>query len=198
MEMKKLHFDQILPFAQKLLTQAVKQGDTAIDCTMGNGHDTIFLAKLVGKSGYVHAFDIQQDALNNTTERLKSEELSDRVTLHLHSHAHVNECVPKDEHDKITGAIFNLGYLPGGDKAIVTQATSTVQAVGKLLDIMATNAVIVLVIYHGHQEGKFERDTLLQYVATIPREIADVIEYRFLNHQNSPPFIIAIEKKQKH
>ncbi len=40
-----------------------------MDATMGNGHDTLFLAKLAKQ---VYAFDIQEQALEKTQERLSS------------------------------------------------------------------------------------------------------------------------------
>ena len=45
--------------AAACLRQVVQPGDTVIDATMGNGHDTAMLAELVGESGHVIAFDVQ-------------------------------------------------------------------------------------------------------------------------------------------
>ena len=50
----KLKLDRILPYARILLEKAVSPGDIAIDATAGNGHDTLFLAKLVGENGHVY------------------------------------------------------------------------------------------------------------------------------------------------
>ncbi len=190
-----MKLDQILPFARNLLEKAISTGDVAVDCTMGNGHDTVFLAKLVGEFGKVHAFDIQEQALANTATKLKSESLSDRVILHQVCHSEVETRIPAHDHGKITGAVFNLGYLPGADKEITTTADSTIAAIVALLEVMASGGIIVVVIYHGHPAGQIERDAILSYVGSIPREIADVLEYKFLNYQNNPPFIVAIEKK---
>ncbi len=53
----------------------------------------------------------------------------------------------------------------------------------------------MIVIYHGHPEGKVEREYLLRYVKSLDQNIAHVLEYKFLNQKNNPPFIIAIEKR---
>ncbi|WP_235597825.1 methyltransferase domain-containing protein, partial [Geobacillus stearothermophilus] len=60
----------ILPFARFLLDQAVNEGDIAVDATVGNGHDTVFLAELVGERGHVFGFDIQAEAIATARARL--------------------------------------------------------------------------------------------------------------------------------
>ncbi|MCA1032456.1 methyltransferase domain-containing protein [Bacillus timonensis] len=190
-----MKLERILPFARSLLQTAIKEGDIVVDATMGNGHDTLFLAKLVGETGKVFSFDIQDDALTNTTLRLEENQLSKRVYLHLKSHSELENTIPKQLHGSITGAIFNLGYLPGGKKEIVTKPDSTIAAIEQLLNVLSPEGIIVLVIYHGHEEGAFERDELLKYVSTIDQQRAHVLQYRFINQVNNPPFIIAIEKR---
>ncbi len=186
---------QIIPFAHQLLQTAVSPGDVVVDCTMGNGHDSLFLARLVGDSGLVYAFDIQAEALVKTKELLKAASLAGRVSLHCASHHTLEQLLPHNYHGKVTGAIFNLGYLPGGDKSVVTTPDTTTEAIEALLRVMAPGGIIVLVVYHGHPGGQIEREALLEYTSKLPREIVDVLCYRFLNYQNTPPFIIALQKK---
>ena len=45
------------------LANGSKEGDYAVDATLGNGHDTCFLAKIVGDNGKVFGFDIQKRQL---------------------------------------------------------------------------------------------------------------------------------------
>ncbi|RJR12506.1 methyltransferase domain-containing protein [Candidatus Parcubacteria bacterium] len=190
-----MKLERVLPYSKKILKLAVSEGDIAVDCTIGNGHDTVFLAELVGQSGHVYGFDIQEEAVNATLEQVRKNGCQDRVTLFQESHARLLELIPEAEHSRIRGAIFNLGYLPGGDKEIVTLAESTIAAVEQLLSVMEKEAVIVLVVYHGHPEGQVERDALLVYVTSLDQKRAHVLQYRFMNQVNNPPFIIAIEKK---
>lgn len=186
---------QALPFAHSLLETVVKNGDVAIDATVGNGNDTTFLAKLVGESGKVFGFDIQEQAINNTRKRLEMDRLGHRVELLLTSHENIEERIPKQYFQKIAGAIFNLGYLPGGDKHIITTPQSTIHAIGQLLKIMPPGGIILIVVYYGHPGGQHECDHLLQYVATIDQKQAHVLKYQFLNQINHAPFVIAIEKR---
>lgn len=190
-----MKLERVLPYSKKLLKMAVAEGDIAVDCTIGNGHDTIFLADLVGQTGHVYGFDIQKEAISATSEQVLNSGFTDRVTLCQESHARLLEQIPPSDHHRIRGAIFNLGYLPGGDKEIVTLAESTITAVEQLLSVMEKEAVIVLVVYHGHPEGQVERDALLDYVTSLDQKKAHVLQYRFMNQVNNPPFIIAIEKK---
>jgi predicted methyltransferase len=187
--------ERILPFARRLMEQAIAPGDLAVDGTIGNGHDTVFLAKLVGTTGRVYGFDVQKQAIEKTMTRLVENQLMERVTLFHKSHEQLKDSIPQSDHGKISGAIFNLGYLPGGDKSIVTQSQSTISAVEQLLEIMSPEGIIVLVIYHGHEEGAVERDELLNYCQQLDQNLAHVLQYQFINQINSPPFIIAIEKK---
>lgn len=185
----------ILPFARKLLKDAVSNGDTVIDATAGNGHDTLFLAQLVGASGRVYSFDIQETAIANTKARLCEHNCLTQATLFQIGHENVKSLLSAADHGNISGCIFNLGYLPGGDKEIVTKAETTLNAISDILPLLKKEAIIVLVIYQGHDEGKKEKDHLLKFVTTIDQTKAHVLTYHFINQKNNPPFIIAIEKR---
>ncbi|MFB7139127.1 class I SAM-dependent methyltransferase [Gottfriedia sp. NPDC056225] len=187
--------ERILPYARKLLQSALKEGDITVDATVGNGHDTVFLAKIVGENGHVYGFDIQDVAIQKTTERIANENVSKQVTLVQRSHADVKDVIPVSLHGKLKGAIFNLGYLPGSDKKIVTVPASTISAIEQLIEIMAPEGIVVVVIYHGHEGGDIEKDALMNFAQNIPQDLAHVLTYRFLNQANNPPFILAIEKR---
>lgn len=190
-----MKMERILPFAKRLLEKAVQTGDVVVDATLGNGHDTLFLAELVGETGRVFGFDVQEDAVRKSQERLRQHGLLERVILFHTGHEDLFEKIPTVYHGKITGAIFNLGYLPASDKTIVTRPETTIAATQQLLEIMAPEGIIVLVIYHGHEEGVVERDSLLSYCQQLDQKAAHVLQYQFINQQNNPPFIVAIEKR---
>lgn len=190
-----MKLERILPFARTLLEKAVGAGDIVVDATAGNGLDTLFLAKLTGDRGHVYAFDIQEEAIAGTLRRLQSEKLDSRCTLFQTGHENLKAMIPESKYGKVTAAVFNLGYLPGGNKTITTRANTTISAIEQLLEILAPEGIIVLVIYHGHPEGADEKDSLLHYVSTLPQEQAHVLQYSFINQVNHPPFIVAIEKR---
>jgi 16S rRNA C1402 N4-methylase RsmH len=193
--LSEMKLERILAFAKLLLEKAVSSGDVVVDATLGNGHDTLFLAQLVGETGKVYGFDVQESAVDAATERLSNHGLLDRVTLFHAGHENAADLIPVKHIGKITGAIFNLGYLPGSDKRIVTKPQTTIAAVQQLLEMMAPEGIIVLVIYHGHEQGAVERDALLEYCRTFDQKKAHVLQYQFINQEKNPPFIIAIEKR---
>lgn len=190
---EKIMLERVLPFAKTLLSNVISEGDIAVDGTAGNGHDTLFLAQLVGDAGRVYAFDIQLQAVEATINRLKEEGLEHRARVILDGHEQLSKYVEGE----IAGAIFNLGYLPGGNHKIVTKGETTISAIKQLLDKLKIGGIIVLVVYHGHEGGKEERDAVIQYVSQLPQKYVHVLRYEFINQKNNPPFIIALEKMKK-
>ena len=185
----------ILAFAHTLLESALKPEDIAIDCTMGNGKDTLFLANLVGERGHVFAFDIQAGAVESTRKLLEQNGITPAgVTLIQAGHESLHKHIPAEALAKCKAAVFNLGYLPGGDKQICTAARTTIAAIEVLLATIAPGGLIVLVVYPGHPQGELEAAELLKYCQGVPRELANVIVYRILNSPAQPPFVVALEK----
>lgn len=110
-------FLSITSMAHHLVGERTAPGDTAIDATIGNGVDTLFLARLVGEKGFVYGFDIQADALHRTRARLTASGIADeRYHLFLESHHRMEERIPTDSRGRIAAVMFNLGYLPGTDQ----------------------------------------------------------------------------------
>lgn len=93
-------FPSILSFAHKLIEERVRPGDAVVDATVGNGVDTLFLARLVGLHGRVYGFDIQQQALDNAAARLRNESpaAAETVQFFLRSHSEMSEAVPFSNH----------------------------------------------------------------------------------------------------
>lgn len=185
-----MKLQRVLQYAQQLLKDSVEEGDTVVDATAGNGHDTLFLAQLVGDEGQVYAFDVQKKAVDATLHRLLDQGLEHRALVLNKGHEEVANFI----HKPVAAAIFNLGYLPGSNHDIITKPITTIQAIEDLLKLLKVGGLIILVIYHGHPGGKEERDTVTDYVSQLPQKYVHVLKYEFLNQQNDPPFIIALEK----
>ncbi len=185
-----MKLERVLQYAQTLLKSAINEGDIAVDATAGNGHDTLFLAQLVGDDGFVYAFDVQKQAVDATLHRLLDNALEHRALVLKDGHENVAKYVNKP----IAGAIFNLGYLPGSDHEVITRPNTTIQALESLLKLLKISGIIVLVIYHGHEGGKEERDEVIRFVSELPQKYIHVLRYEFLNQKNDPPFVIALEK----
>lgn len=179
-----------LDMARQIISSCLGPGDTAVDATVGNGRDTVFLARLVGERGKVWAFDIQQQALAAAATLLAKEKLASRVEL-LHSG---HEELARFAGDKLGAVMFNLGYLPGGDHSIVTRPSTTLFALQAALPKLRPGGVITIVIYSGHEGGKEEERSLLSYCSGLDQEQFTVLHYRMLNQANEPPSLLAIER----
>lgn len=180
-----------IEFAHALLNESINKGDFLIDATCGNGNDTLFLAKLTGSNGIVHAYDIQKEAIDRSKELTQD---YNNINFIHDSHAFINDYLKKHKISSIDGAIFNLGYLPKGDKAIITIAESTLDALDTILSKLNKGKRAVIVIYHGHEGGKEEKNAVLEYVQGLNQKEFAVLKYEFINQKNNPPFVIGIEK----
>lgn len=180
--------------AHQLAAKRLRRKVKAIDATAGNGHDTLFLAKKVGPDGKVWAFDIQESAIAATRERLETEGAAKQVVLHQSSHADMLELVPESAHGSIKLVMFNLGYLPGGDKSQTTRWPETIKAVRAALEIIADDGLITIVAYPGHPAGHEEANALMNFAQWLDPKIYSVARYGFENRPNKPPFLIAIER----
>ena len=149
--------------AQKLATEILRPGDIAVDGTAGKGRDTACLAQSVGPTGHVHAFDIQPEAIASTRNLLEVAGLLGRVSLHLRSHAELGDVLTPSQRGKIGVAIFNLGYLPGGDASLITQPASTDRALRDAYDNLRPGGRLICVADTGHPGGTEESDSVLKF-----------------------------------
>lgn len=186
------HLPGILPFAHDLLRRTLRPGDRAVDATAGNGHDTVLLAQCVGEQGHVYAFDVQADALAATQDRLQQAGLQERVTLIADSHAHLCEHVAPG----LQAAVFNLGYLPGSDKTVITQAESTISALEQTLHVLQPGGVLVIVVYGAHPGAEIERMAVEHWAQALDVRRAQVLRYQLVNQPGLPPYVLALEKRQ--
>ena len=178
-----------LEMARDFLAQVITQEDIVVDATMGNGHDTLFLAKLAKQ---VYAFDIQEQALEKTSQRLQEAGLTN-VELLLQGHETVDQFVTEAK-----AAIFNLGYLPSADKSIITQPQTTLEALDKLCHMLVKGGRIAIMIYYGHEGGDIEKDAVMDFVSQLPQQEYTATIYRTLNQINNPPFLVMIEKLERY
>ena len=177
-------------WAEELLRQAVGPGARVIDGTMGNGRDTLWLAELVGETGRVYAFDIQREAVERTRARLEEAGVLRRATLFHAGHERIAELVP----EPVDSAVFNLGWLPGADTALRTRADTTLAAVNAALDKLKEGGLLTVCAYPGHEEGRVERDMLLEWAKALPPAQYDAMLRAYLNQPNDPPVLFAVKK----
>ena len=176
-------------WAQELIQDALPSGGVAVDATMGNGHDTLWLCRLAGDEGRVYAFDVQQSALDSTARRL--EEAGVRAKLILDGHQNMLRHV----REPVDCVLFNLGWLPGADHGVTTRRETTLLAVSAATELLKAGGLLTICVYPGHEEGAREQAALLQGAAQLDAARFDVIHKRYLNQRNDPPQLIAVRKR---
>ena len=182
----------ILDMAKQLLTTNIKPTGIYADFTMGNGNDTLYIKKTCPHAK-IYAFDIQQTAIDNTRKKLENKGLLDsNIQLILDSHENFANHISEN----IDGAIFNLGYLPGGNKEITTKAESTLRCLKSALNRLNPGGVIVVALYPGHPAGAIEAEAIVNFSEKIDSAKFLSLLYKFTNTKNSP-FILAFQKRTK-
>ena len=177
--------------AREVILRAVEPGDTVVDATMGNGHDTQMLCETVGPEGRVWAFDVQAQAVEETRNRLRAQGLDGRAELILSGHEHMAEYVK----GPVKAVMFNLGWLPGGDHAVTTRWETTRTAVESALDLLAPMGVLVICAYPGHAEGEREKQELTAFLGGLDNRRYNVLHQRFLNAGPGAPECFVIQKQ---
>jgi len=180
----------LLELEKRLILPHVKTGGTAVDFTMGNGHDTLWLSRAVGAGGRVFAFDVQRIALDHTKELLRCEQAPDNCTLILGSHQFVKNYV----NGPICAGLFNLGFLPGGDKSVTTKKESSLAAIEAAIDLLGDDGGLLIAVYPGHEEGRIEGEMIHDALSGLDRHQICVSKFNIINSPASP-FFFLVEKK---
>ena len=172
------------------LGERVKPGDRVADATCGNGHDTLFLARLIEPDGKVWAFDPQEQALANTRLLLDEAGCLAQTELAAAGHERLAEFVG----EPLNAATFNLGYLPGADKSFVTRPEQTLAALEQAAQLLLPGGIITICIYTGHPGGAEEGEAVEQWAATLEPAAFNVWICRQPNRPASTPYVMLIEK----
>lgn len=180
-----------LILAHDFLSKRIGLGASVVDATAGRGRDTLFLCKLVGETGAVTAFDLQEEALESTRSLLEKEGVLDRAKLILESHSRMNRHVAPESQD---GVVFNFGYLPGGRHDIFTRPDTSIPAIEQGLEALKDGGVMSLCIYYGGDTGYEERDALMEYLKSVNAYRYTVLMTQFWNRSNDPAIPVFIIK----
>ena len=171
--------------AKKYWQNHLKPGDIVVDATCGNGKDTLFLRELKAN---VFSLDIQEIAIENARKLLKK--FADVQFLNI-SHTRINE-IPFSKSPRLI--VYNLGYLPGGDKSLTTKTTTTLESLQKSLKLLSPGGAISITCYPGHLEGSLEEEAILEYISSLPKNEWTVCYHKYLNRPRSPSLIWMIKE----
>ena len=162
-------------WAQELIEKALFDGARAVDATMGNGHDTCFLAELA-----------------RTRQRLTDARLMSRAELFCMGHERMAEAVDGE----VDAIVFNLGWLPGAEHGVTTRVETTLAAVNAALELLKEDGLLTICVYPGHAEGARERKALIDWAKSLDEKCFDAMLKTYLNQTNDPPLLIAVKKKK--
>lgn len=179
-----------ISITRDIFKEYIKAGYIVLDATVGNGNDTLDLARLVGNNGKVYGFDIQDIAIENTKKLLTENNQLDNVILIKDNHINIDKYID----EPLDLAIYNLGYLPKGDKSLKTDAKSTVISVSKALELLSENGILIIVSYIGHPGGLEEKEALEEMLMGLSQKEYNVLKNEFINQKNLPPLLYLIEK----
>ncbi|WOL13987.1 hypothetical protein Cni_G22767 [Canna indica] len=184
--------------AHSVWKNIIQNGDSVIDATCGNGYDTQALLTMVANEsgrGYVYGIDIQQEALDNTSYLLETsveESKRKQVKLFKLCHSKMEDIVQKDMPIRLVA--FNLGYLPGGDKAVLTMPGTTVAALEAASRILASGGLISIMVYIGHSGGRDELESVQGFASGLPVECWTTLKFEMLNRPTAPVLIMIFKK----
>ncbi len=194
--MKQTSLPTVVGLAQMLHTRNLREGDCAIDATVGRGNDTVWLAECVGPSGLVIGFDIQAEAIESTHERLARLGLIDSVALHFAGHETLTETVQAFRQiPPIKSIVFNLGYLPSGEHRMITKPGSTVSALSQAAGLLATGGLLTVAVYPGHPGGAEESDAVEEWSDDLDPIEMDLASFRPLRTLRPSPWLLMISKR---
>ena len=147
---------RLVNHAQKFISEHITQGSTALDLTCGNGYDSLFLAQKVGSRGMLYSIDIQSYAIQKARDLLRSENCNSQTKFILSCHTKLSGILPSAVKGKVSAIMLNLGYLPGGDRQIMTMAETTISAVSHAYDWLSYKGGMTILVYRGHKGGQEE------------------------------------------
>ena len=179
----KLRTSSAVKLAHAYWETLVKPGDTVIDATCGNGKDALVLARLVGPKGRLIGLDIQEEALAKTRRLLEENEVEHALLLRQ-SHA-----LPPPGVNGVKLVVYNLGYLPGGDKGLTTQTYTTLESVNNYFKFLLPGGALSIACYPGHPEGACEEQALLAWAAALPPDEWNVCLHRWVNRTAAPSLL---------
>lgn len=184
-------FHSHIILAHALWQTIIKSGDTLVDATLGNGQDTLVLAKMLKGEGKLIGYDIQQEALlktqKNLEENLTPFEKNITIELNLACHSQIEVKDPKI-------IVYNLGYLPGSDKSLTTHNHTTLQSIKRAEELIVSRGVISITLYPGHEAGLLEQEAVIAHIQSLSKKLWDIIWITWPNRIRGPSIVLCQKK----
>ena len=183
---------RLTELAHRVWGEFIEQGDTVVDATCGNGHDTAFLAQAVGPTGRLVAIDIQASAIESTRARVEAllPDVEQRPSIeYIHgSHADLQEHVGMSNVASLI--CWNTGYLPNSDKTVKTEIATTIEGLEASLEVLADGGLLCMLVYTGHDGGVEEYEAIRECAAGLSSAHWKTSEYKLLNSPTAPTMVL--------
>lgn len=192
-----MSFKTPVELAHLLWQSVLSPGDRVLDATCGNGQDARVLADLCLEEGRgeLHVLDIQKEAVMATSAHLK-QNLRASLMSQVHSHhlCHSGLCEIPGTSFKLI--VYNLGYLPGSDKLVITRTDTTLQSLNQALERLDMGGYLSIICYPGHAGGDEEAKAVKEWASALGSSFA-VSLHTWINRSTRAPYLIWVEKKLK-
>lgn len=182
-------FDSPIEMAFEFWTKLLSPHDIVIDATCGHGFDSQKVLSLI-PDGYLYGLDIQQSACQSTLNKLKP--YYSNFELFCQSHENFPE---KIQPLSVKLIIYNLGYLPKGDKTLTTTKNSTIESLNQALKLLAPSGAISVMCYVGHNEGFEEEKEVVKWASSLDKTNYLVTYHQLMNRSKAPA--LCLIQKQK-
>lgn len=142
------------------------------DMTLGSGQDTLFLLQQFPNRPLL-GIDIQNIALQNTQKNLAKLDIpskEDLIHLRLGCHSQLQTWINELHIQQIALVMYNLGYLPGSDKKVITKPTTTLESLRVASPHLAVGGMISLMIYQGHSGGEEEAEAIFHFIKQLTHD----------------------------
>lgn len=159
-------FNNIHALTEMMIKDYVSPGFTVVDATVGNGKDAKRLLAALEGNGFLYGFDIQSEAISVANDYLNKAGFS-QFKLIQDGHENMDRYIDQSSVDFI---MFNLGYLPKGDKILTTKLKTTMQAIVVGLDLLKVNGFMLIASYPGHDAGREEYHGLQEKLSTLDQK----------------------------
>ncbi|SCA63812.1 Putative rRNA methylase YtqB [Chlamydiales bacterium SCGC AG-110-P3] len=188
-------FQSHLDLAHHNWARRLCPNDIVIDATCGNGHDALALAQLVipkkgAQSPLLHIIDIQENAIDSGYRCLEQQLTAPQMkAIHWYSQSHA-ELPTEKLPGPVSAVIYNLGYLPGGDKTVTTMTESTLPSLMQAIDLVKPGGFVSITCYPGHEAGYIEEVAILDWTHTLDRKEYSCCHHQWTNRPGAPSLFL--------
>lgn len=183
-------FNSPIDLASWFFQKHLSPSDLVIDATVGHGFDAHKALSFI-PDGFLYGFDVQQAAIDSSDARLKTAYHNYKLFKTSHE-----RFPPEIKKNSISLIIYNLGYLPKGDKSLTTKVDSTLKSLNAGLDLLKPGGVMSIMCYCGHEEGAKEKDHVIKWMGDLDKTNFLASSHELINRDKAP-LLCLVQKKIK-